>query len=466
MPSLSLRVEKDLSVADKSKTLHHTPPPHEPVPAPSSSPSAAKAGSATKTGPSPQEKPSQKKTKKTSAKTGAAPAIKKRKPVILQILPELNTGGVERGTVEMTEAIVKAEAVALVASAGGALVHDVQRFGGRHFELPLKTKNILRMRANARRLRRLIREQEVDLVHARSRAPAWSALWAARATGRPFVTTFHGTYNINAPLKRFYNSVMTRGDRVIAISDFIAQHIRDHYQIDESVLRIVPRGVDMAIFDPERTTASRMVSLAEKWRLPDGVPVIMLPGRLTGWKGQTVLIEALAKLGRQDVRCLLLGSDQGRVRYRQKLDALIQKHNLGAVVHILEDCKDMPAAYMLADIVVSASTDPEGFGRVMAEGQAMGKPVIASDHGGAKEILLPDTGWLVPPGDPAALAEALDTALRLTIPARETLAKKAIANVKNRFTKDLMCERTLDVYEDLLKDYWSTKPPKDEGKAR
>lgn len=381
-------------------------------------------------------------------------AVQRRKPVILQVLPELVTGGVERGTVDMAEALVKADAEALVASGGGIMSHDVVKVGGKHFEMPLATKNILKMRANTRRLKKLIREQGVDLIHARSRAPAWSALWAARATGTPFVTTFHGTYNINSPLKRFYNSVMTRGDRVIAISDFIADHIRENYSIEDEKLRVVHRGVDMSLFDPERTSASRVIALSERWRLPDGVPVVMLPGRLTNWKGQMVLVKALAALGHQNVRCLLLGSDQGRVRYTEKLQALVQEKGLEPVVHIIGDCKDMPAAYMLADVVVSASTDPEGFGRVMAEAQAMGKPVIASDHGGAREIMVPGTGWLVPPGNEYALADALQKALTLTAEERARMAEKAVANVRARFTREMMCDRTLDIYEELLEEHW------------
>ncbi|MBL8670712.1 MAG: glycosyltransferase family 4 protein [Alphaproteobacteria bacterium] len=377
-----------------------------------------------------------------------------RPPVILQVLPALVTGGVERGTIEVAEAVVRAGGKAIVASSGGPMVRELARIGAEHVELPLQRKNLLTIRRNAGRLERLIRERGVDLIHARSRAPAWSALWAARRTGIPFVTTFHGTYSgAGNPLKRWYNRVMTRGDRVIAISAFIGEHVTQRYRVEPERLRVIPRGVDLRLFDPQRTPAARVVDLTQKWRVPDGMPVVMLPGRLTGWKGQEILIEAVALLGRTDIRCTLLGPDQGRAAYRERLEALIKRRKLQSVVHIVDDCRDMPAAYMLADVVVSASTEPEGFGRVMAEAQAMGKPVIATDHGGAREIIVPgETGWLVPPRDKTALAAALGEALTLTSEERASLSRRAIANVRANFTRELMCERTLAVYQELLGD--------------
>ncbi len=371
---------------------------------------------------------------------------------VLQILPALEPGGgVERGTVEIARAISDAGGRALVASAGGAAVHEVARAKGEHITLPVDSKNPLVMRANIGRLARLIREQNVDIVHARSRAPAWSAYFAARRTGKPFVTTFHGTYGAGNPLKRKYNSVMTYGDRVIAISNFIAGHIRQVYGTEASKIRVIPRGVDVDWFNPQRVPAERVATLANQWRLGDGLPVIMLPGRLTRWKGQTVFLEAVARLGRKDIRCVLVGSDQGRSDYRRELEELIARHGLESVVRIVDHCADMPAAYMLTDVVVSASTDPEAFGRVVPEAQALGRPVIASDHGGARETVIEgETGWLTPPGDAVALAAALERVLALDGPARHALAEKAIANVHENFSKEAMCARTLDVYNEVL----------------
>lgn len=381
----------------------------------------------------------------------AEAAAATRRPTVLQVLPGLVTGGVERGTVDVADALVRAGWRALVASSGGPMVRELERVGGEHFTLPLASKNPIRMRRNATALADLIAKQGVDIVHARSRAPAWSAYWATRRTGTPFVTSFHAPYSLGGPLKRLYNSVMTKGDRVIAISEFISRHILDNYPIEPSILRVIPRGADTAIFDPERVSAERMIQLSEAWRLEDGVPVVMLPGRLTRWKGQGVLIEAMAHLRDIPVLCVLVGSDQGRVRYRDELEALTDRLNLKSVVRFAGECRDMAAGYMLADVVVSASIEPEGFGRVSVEAQAMGKPVVGTDHGGVAETVRPgETGWLVPAGDPAALAAALRQALSLDNDQRAAWAARAIAHVRGNYTKTLMCDRTLAVYAELL----------------
>ena len=376
----------------------------------------------------------------------------KRAPVVLQILPSLGGGGVERGTVEMTAALTEAGWTALVVSSGGPMMRDIERAGGKHIELPVQSKNFFVMLKNASRLARIIKEYGVDLVHARSRAPAWSALWACQRTGTPFVTTVHGPYGFGLPFKRLYNSVMTRGDRVIATSEFIRGYILNNYRkVDPDHIRVIHRGVNIDIFDPAKTTPARVIHLATEWRIPDGVPVVMLPGRLTRWKGHQVLFAALARMKGRAMRCLIVGDDQGRTAYRRELDALVEKLGLQSVVHIVGNCRDMAAAYKLSDVVVSASTAPEAFGRVVAEAQAIGKPVIAPDHGAAPEILLPGvTGWLVPPGDPNALADALTIALDLNTEAREHLARAAIARVHDNFTTKKMCDATIGVYRELL----------------
>ena len=236
-----------------------------------------------------------------------------RMPVVLQVLPSLGGGGVERGTVEMTAALSEAGWTALVVSSGGPMVHEITRAGGTHIRLPVHTKNPLAMRKNAGRLAEVINQHGVDLVHARSRAPAWSALSATRRTGKPFVTTVHGPYGFGLPFKRLYNSVMTRGDRVIAISEFIRGYILDNYKnIDPDRIRVIHRGVNTEIFDPAKTGAARVIQLATEWRIPDGVPVIMLPGRLSRWKGHQVLFEALTQIKDRPIRCLIVGDDQGR----------------------------------------------------------------------------------------------------------------------------------------------------------
>jgi len=386
----------------------------------------------------------------TGAETSTAPAIPgTRPPAVLQVLPRLVTGGVERGTVEVAAALVAAGWKAVVASAGGPMVRELERAGARHIELPLASKNPWTMRRNVERLAEFIRREQIDIVHARSRAPAWSARAAARRAGCHFVTTFHNAYGDGSWLKRRYNAVMAEGERVIAISEFVAAYAESRYGVPAERLRIIPRGVDFTRFDPERVSAERVIQLARQWRLPDGVPVVMLVGRLTRWKGQLVLVDAAARLGREDLRCLLVGAGEGR--YRRDLLATIKARGLDGVFQIVDDCRDIPAAYMLADVVVSASTRPEGFGRVIAEAQAMGRPVIATDHGGAREIVRAGaTGWLVAPDDPAALASAIHEALALTAAARADLAAAAIQHMRAHFTTRQMTERTIAVYEEVL----------------
>ena len=374
-----------------------------------------------------------------------------RLATVLQVLPAMVTGGVERGTVEMAEAIVNAGGRAFVVSAGGPMVHELTRVGATHFEMPVQSKNIFVMRKNATRLAELIQQEGIDLVHARSRAPAWSAYWASKRTNTPFITTFHGTYGHSNPLKRFYNQIMIKGDRVIAISSFIAGHMRKIYGVKREIIRVIHRGVDLFRFDPEKVTAERLVKLSTQWNIPDGVPVVALPGRLTRWKGQLVFVDAIAKLGRRDICCLLIGSDQGRTEYRKEVERRIKQHNLQGIVTIVDQCNDMPTAYMLCDLVVSASTDPEAFGRVVCEAQAMGRPVVATNHGGARETVIKgETGWLCEPGDATSMARAIEKGLSLTPTQRERMAQQAMKHIKEGFSKDTMCAKTLEVYNEVL----------------
>ncbi len=373
-----------------------------------------------------------------------------RPPAVLQVIPSLISGGAERGTIDLASALVAAGWTAYVASSGGPMEPQLARAGARHIKLPLASKNPLVMRRNAAALTEIIRRHKIDIVHARSRAPAWSAWSAARATRRRFVTTFHNAYDNDLPLKHWYNSVMAKGERVIAISHFVGEHVAQTYGVGPDRLRVIPRGVDIAAFDPRRVNGERVIALATWWRVPEDSTVIMLPGRLTRWKGGLDFIEAIARLGRRDLCCLLVGAEQ-RPGFRRELEARIERLGLSGMFRIVEDCRDMPAAYVLADIVVSASTDPEGFGRVIVEAQAMGRPVVATDHGGARETIVPGvTGWLAPPSDPAALAAAIGEALRLDAAERAAFARRAIAQVASGFTRDAMCGRTIDLYEELL----------------
>ena len=369
-------------------------------------------------------------------------------PVVLQVLPSLVTGGVERGTVEVAQAIVEAEATALVASAGGPLVRLIERAGGIHFTLPLTTKSPFGIWRNAAALEALIRERKVSLVHARSRAPGWSAWLACRRTGVPFVTTYHGTYSEGFPLKRLYNSVMARGCIVIAASQFIADLVVARHRVDPSVVRVIPRGVDPAVFDPASVAGNRIAKMAAEWRLPDGVRTVVLPGRLTSWKGHSVLLEAIARLNRPDVMCVFVGAHQGRHRYVSNLERQAMRLGIAERLRLVGQCDDMPAALALSDVVVHASTKPEAFGRVVIEAQAMGRPVIASDLGGPVETVRHgETGWRVKPGDPDALAAAIGVALDLDPDERFALGERARASVP---TVRAMQDATLDVYETVL----------------
>lgn len=374
-----------------------------------------------------------------------------RPPVVLQVLPALVTGGAERGCIDVALALAQAGAVPLVASQGGPMTAELDRAGIRHITLPLASKNPLVIRRNARKLEAVIREQGVDIVHARSRAPAWSAWLACQRSGARYMTTFHAPYNFKGRLKRWYNSVMARGERIIAISGFIRQHILDNYDVDPDRIRTIHRGIDSLTFAPERVSSARMIQLAKQWRLPDDKPVILLPGRLTRWKGQTVLIDALAKLGRKDVCALLVGSDQGRTGYRQELEERVKRAGLDGVVKMTDHCNDMAAAYHLSAVVVSASQEPEAFGRVIVEAQAMGKPVIVTSIGAYQETVIPgETAWVVPPADADALARALDEALSLTPEQSAAIGARARAFVADRYTRQRMCADTLAVYAELL----------------
>ncbi len=371
--------------------------------------------------------------------------------IVLQVLPALETGGVERGAVEMVQAIVRAGGSALVASAGGRLVAAVERAGGTHITLKLASKNPARIWSNAARLAFLIRAADVNIVHARSRAPAWSAWLACGRTGARFVTTWHGVYKENAPGKRRYNAIMARGERIIAISQFVAAKLKARHKVDPARLRVIPRGVDTAVFDPAAVDPERVARLQREWRLPDGPPTVVLPARLTRWKGHGVMLEALARMERQDVRLVMVGAEQGRARFRRELVARAEALGVSDRLRLVGHCDDMPAALMLADVVANPSVEPEPFGRTVIEAQAMGRPVVVSDAGGTAETVEHGvTGWRVRPSDPGALAATVDAILRLDAAERDALGLRARASVCARYTTAAMQQATLEVYRELL----------------
>jgi glycosyltransferase involved in cell wall biosynthesis len=366
------------------------------------------------------------------------------------VIPSLVTGGAERGCVDVARGIVEAGGVAVVASEGGPMTGELERAGAIPVTLPVATKNPLRLRANIARLAAVIEDFDVALVHARSRAPAWSARAAARRAGLPFVTTFHSVYRHGNPLKTAWNAPMAGADRVIVASHYVARHVAEVYGTDAGRIRVIPRGIDLARFAPEAVTPSRVVQLATRWRVPEDRPILLLPARLTERKGHLPLFEALARLGRPEVFCLVVGADQGRERFRETLEQAVVRLGLESQVRFCGHCDDLPAALRLADAVVVPSQRPEAFGRTLAEASAMGLPVVTTAIGAAPEIVVEgETGWLVPPGDIDALAGALDTALSLDADARRALADRARTAVAG-LTREAMVAETLAVYEELL----------------
>ncbi len=369
-------------------------------------------------------------------------------PCVLQVLPALASGGVERGTLEMAAALKAVGWRAIVASSGGPLVPALEALGATHVTLPLASKNPLTVWRNAAALEALVLKERVAIIHARSRAPGWAASWAARRTGAHFVTTYHGTYNEDLPFKRQYNAIMAQGERVIAISQFIARHIQERHGTDAQRIRIIHRGVDPALFDPASVTPERLAVLRKQWQLPGDAKVVVLPARLTRWKGQAVLVQALALLPPPFVAVMVGG---GKPKFRQELLDLAGKLGLADRVRLVGHVADMPAALMLADVVLHASTDPEAFGRSVIEGMAMARPVLASDLGAPPEVIRHgQNGWLVPPGFPEVLADAIGVVFALPAAERQLVCDRARATVLARFTTEAMQQATLDTYWELL----------------
>ncbi len=380
---------------------------------------------------------------------------------VLQIIPDLEAGGAERTAVDVAEGLAAAGARALVASQGGRLVGELQTKGGIWVPFPAASKNPAAMLINVRRLARICHDEGVGVVHARSRAPAWVALGAARALDLPFVTTYHGSYSGRSKIKVLYNSVMSRGDVVIANSDYTAGLVRSAYPLAAERIRVIHRGTDFSVFSPRSVTPERIEALRRAWGVAPHERIVLLAARLTGWKGQKVLIEAAARLrdrGLADVAFILAGDPQGRDSYVGDVDALIGARKLAGVVRRVGHCGDMPAAFLAASVVTVPSTEPEAFGRSAVEAQAMGTPVVVSDLGAVPETVLAPpavpagerTGWRVPAGNADVLAEAVGAALALGATARAALGERARSHVERHFSLERMVGATLAVYADLL----------------
>ncbi len=379
---------------------------------------------------------------------------------ILQIVPALQSGGAERTTIDIAEALHMAGARSLVASEGGRMVSELQAKGGVWLPFPAATKNPLAMALNSYRLARILREEGVDIVHARSRACAWVAHHAARRAGARFVTTYHSIYGGASVIKQRYNSIMAAGDLVIANSRFTACHIAELFPQATQRIVVIARGLDLRAFSPSAVEPARVERVRSSWGVARHERVVLLPARLSARKGHATLIEAAKLLvaeGFSDVHFILAG-DAPSAGFRAELEAHIARAGLVGIVRATGHCADMPAAYLAAAVAVAPSTTPEAFGRVAIEAQAMGAPIVVSDIGAAVETVLAppqvdaaaSTGWRAPPGDAAALARAIREALELRPSAREALTARARLHAQTHFSVERMCAATLDAYERLL----------------
>lgn len=387
-------------------------------------------------------------------------------PTILQVIPQLDTGGAERTVVEVADAIVRAGGRALVICQLGRMIAEAREVGAEIIAFPAKTKNPARILWNARTIAALVEREHVDIIHARSRAPAWSAYLAARQTGVAFVTTYHGAYSEIGRIKKLYNGVMARSDVVIANSNYTAGLIRQRYGTPEARIRVIYRGIDAMRFDATRIEPERIAKLRTSWGVPPQARVILQVARLTSWKGQVVLVDALGALfGRadplhelKDIHVVLAGDAQGRDGYVASLRQQISAAGLGERVHLVGHVDDVPAAYLAAHVTVVASTEPEAFGRAAVEAQAMGCPVIATRIGAPPETVKAEpvvgsadrTGWLVAPNDPQELAAALLEAFGLNAVERADLGARARRHVHASFSLDSLKHQTLTVYDELI----------------
>lgn len=386
-----------------------------------------------------------------------------RAAAILQIIPRLDTGGAEMATCEISDAVVAAGGRALVFTEGGRMADDVTRVGGEIVPFPAATKNPARIIANAFRLARVIRDDRADLIHARSRAPAWSAYVAAKMTGTPFVTTYHGAYSGGWPLKNVYNGVMARGDIVIANSNYTRDLIRTRHGTDEARIRVIYRGVDLARLDPAAVDPERIARLRAAWGLGADRKIILHAARLADWKGHRYVIDAAAELAAQDTLgdavIVMAGDAQGREAYVARLERHIAAKGLEDRVHLVGHCDDMAAAYSAATLSLVPSTEPEAFGRAAVEAQAMECPVIATKLGATPETVAtaesagPEgaTGWLVPAKDASALGRTIAAALALPDDARAAMGRTARARAGSKFSGEAMKTQTLAVYDELLR---------------
>ena len=378
---------------------------------------------------------------------------------VLQVIPRLGYGGAETGCYDIAHYLAEQNCGSYIATSGGDLLKFVKKNKVKVFKLPVHSKNPLIIILNTIMMIFLILIKKINIVHARSRAPAWSCYFACLITNTIFVTTFHGTYNYKSKLKKFYNSIMLRSKLTIAGSNFIFGHINDNYSEylnKHKKLRVIFRGINVDYFNSKNISILKQEKLKREWSIDPNKFIILMPGRLTYWKGQEKFIEALNILIEDynftNFHAILLGSDQGRKVYSKKLFSLVERYSLSKKISFINHCGEMPLAYSLADVVVSASVEPEAFGRIAVESQSMGKPIIASNIGGSKETVLnKKTGFLYKHDDPRELAKCLNTVIQLSQEELKLMGNEGRKNVAKKFDVELMCDSNLREYKKLLK---------------
>ena len=379
---------------------------------------------------------------------------------VLQVIPKLGYGGAETGCYDIAHFLPENNCGSFLATSGGELLKFVKKDKVKLFRLPVHSKNPLFIIFNTLMLSIYIILFKINIIHARSRAPAWSCYFASLLTRRVFVTTFHGTYNFKSNLKKFYNSIMLRAKLTIAGSNFIFQHINENYSEylkKEKKLRVIFRGINVDYYNSKNISVLKQEKLKQEWDLSSNKFTILLPGRLTYWKGQEKFIESLNILVEDynisNFQAIILGSDQGRTVYTKKLNNLVQRYSLNKKVKFISHCKEMPLAYSLSDVVISASIEPEAFGRVSVEAQSMGKPIIASNIGGSKETIInKKTGFLYKHDDPRELAKILNTVIQLSSDELKLMGNEGRKNITKKFDVEIMCQSNLKEYRRLIKN--------------
>ena len=377
---------------------------------------------------------------------------------VLQVIPKLGYGGAETGCYDIAHYLPENDCGSFIVTSGGELLKFIDKKKVKIIKLPVHSKNPLIIFINFLALVAIILVKNISIVHARSRAPAWSCWLAAKITGRQFVTTFHGTYNINNKIKKFYNSVMVRSDLIIAGSNFVFSHIKENYTkyLDaKKKLLVIFRGINVDYFDPTTKLDSEEKKLLKTWQIEKDKKIILLPGRLTGWKGQEVFIEAInlvnIELGYEAFYAVILGSDQGRDLYKKKLIRITEQHRLNNQVKFIDHCNDMALAYKVSDIVISASIEPEAFGRVAVEAQSMEKPIIASDIGGYNETIIDEkTGFLFESSNAKSLSEKILKVLSMDETLLQSIGKEGRKNIIQKFNVEKMCFSTYSEYKRIL----------------